>query len=49
MGLNYLANVALYLTPSDSYQSELNKQLDEMDFETEYVLPMNETDEFKGF
>ena len=43
-GIYYLKNIMLYLSPQDEYMQEL-----EIAVETDYVLPMRDSDEFKGF
>ena len=40
----YLKNLMLYLQPNDEYMAEL-----EISVESDFVLPMRETDEYKPF
>ena len=44
LAVDFLKNMMLFLSPGDSYMQEL-----EIAVETDYVLPMCESDEFKPF
>ena len=44
LAVDFLKNLMLFLSPGDSYMQEL-----EIAVETDYVLPMRESDEFKPF
>ena len=44
LGIYYLKNIMLYLTPQEDLMNELAIAV-----ETDYVLPMRESDEYKGF
>ena len=49
VGIHTLGRFMAFLQPADSYLEKLEEDLNDMEFETDYVLPMSNNDEYKGF